>query len=77
MKVYFLPIGHTYKDIDQDFSRTPKGLRNKDAVTPEDLLGALCKTFGGYAQAARLFSIVNWYGLCESERALQPVLLFL
>lgn len=73
IEVGFLPVGHTHEDIDQAFSCTAERLRSNDAVTRADLHCQLEKVYNNRTVVREMKSIVNWSGLCSSEKCLSPV----
>ncbi len=68
--VAFLPVGHTHEDIDQTFSRTSDRLRCNDAITLSDLHGELRHVYNDRTSVGAMNNVVNWSGLCESEKCL-------
>lgn len=71
-KVYvsFLPIGHTHADIDQAFSCTSRRLRNYDAVTMEELIVEIGRSYSPVPTVKRMRNIPNFSGLCKQTKIL-------
>ena len=45
IKMFFLPVGHTHEDINQAFSRTDVYLNRNDAITMDESVQAITKSF--------------------------------
>jgi len=69
----FLPIGHTHADIDQTFSCTARRLRNNNAITMEELMTELHKSYTPPPSVARMLNVINFSGLCVQERCIGKV----
>lgn len=69
----FLPIGHTHEDVDQAFSTTSSRLRTHAAVTLTDLHRELRHAYSGNVNVEHMKRLVNWSGLCDSQRYLRRV----
>lgn len=65
--VSFLPIGHTHADIDQTFSCTSRRLKTNAAVTMEDLMDQLRKSYTPEPHVSRMLHVANFSGLCKQE----------
>ena len=59
VEVGFLPVGHTYEDVDQAFSQTSARLRVRPAITLEDLHSELRGAYGGRVHVEQLIRLAN------------------
>lgn len=73
IEVAFLPVGHTHEDIDQSFSQTSGRLHRNNAITLNELHSELCTANQGRSTVTHMKRIINWSGLCESQKCLQRV----
>ena len=71
--VSFLPVGHTYADIDQAFSCTSRRLHSNDAATIEDLHKELRSSFTPEPFVVRMLHVVNFSALCKLENSIGRV----
>ena len=69
----FLPIGHTHADIDQAFSCTSGRLRGNNAVTMDDMMMELTKSYTPEPQVSQLKGVINFSGLCRATKCLVNV----
>lgn len=68
----YLPKGHTHEDIDQMFSRTGAGIRDKNICTIPELHAALGESFTPQPIISHIDSTINTKALFEVNRLLRP-----
>ncbi len=69
----FLPKGHTHEDVDQCFSQSSCRLKHKNAFTILQMHKELSQINRGKTEVSHVKRIVNWSGLCDTERCVQGI----